>query len=200
VVAILPAEVPTWRISVLLPVWVRPLRLSGKGEAAKSYATAGRAFEVFSAHKPLTVVRWGIHVKLNELLRQDPTQDMRCFCNSALEWLLGMSSQMILVCRIWGFHSGGYEEYHLLENDAVRSACHLLARWFCWTYFFDPENGGDMLLRNVGWNSADYTASYPRRRFYSDCDWLPVAHLIIDIAFTFHTCCASAGISFISTF
>jgi hypothetical protein len=33
----------------------------------------------------------------------------------------------------------------------------------CWTYFFDPENGGDMFLRNVGWNSTDYTASYPRR-------------------------------------
>jgi hypothetical protein len=23
------------------------------------------------------------------------------------------------LCRIWGFHSGGYEEYHLLEYDAV---------------------------------------------------------------------------------
>jgi hypothetical protein len=30
-------------------------------------------------------------------------------------------------------------------------------------YFFDPEDGGDMFLRNVGWNSTDYTASYPRR-------------------------------------
>jgi hypothetical protein len=30
-----------------------------------------------------------------------------------------------------------------------------------WTYFFDPEDGGDMFLRNVGWNSTDYTASYP---------------------------------------
>jgi hypothetical protein len=40
---------------------------------------------------------------------------------------------------------------------------HLLACcfFFC-TYFFDPEDGGDMLLRNVGWNSTDYTASYPR--------------------------------------
>jgi hypothetical protein len=23
------------------------------------------------------------------------------------------------ICRIWGFHSGGYEEYHLLGYDAV---------------------------------------------------------------------------------
>jgi hypothetical protein len=29
--------------------------------------------------------------------------------------------------------------------------------------FFDPEDGGDMFLRNVGCNSTDYTASHPRR-------------------------------------
>jgi hypothetical protein len=29
--------------------------------------------------------------------------------------------------------------------------------------FFDPEDGGDMFLRNVDCNSTDYTASYPRR-------------------------------------
>jgi hypothetical protein len=37
--------------------------------------------------------------------------------------------------------------------------------------FFEPENGGDMFLRNVGWHSKDYTELY-RRRWYSsiqDC-------------------------------
>jgi hypothetical protein len=29
----------------------------------------------------------------------------------------------------------------------------------------DPEDGGDVFLRNVGWNSTDCTASYPRRWF-----------------------------------
>jgi hypothetical protein len=29
--------------------------------------------------------------------------------------------------------------------------------------FFDPDDGGDMLLRNVGWLSTDYTALYPRK-------------------------------------
>jgi hypothetical protein len=29
--------------------------------------------------------------------------------------------------------------------------------------FFDPEDGGGMFLRNVGWLSADYTALYLRR-------------------------------------
>jgi hypothetical protein len=28
--------------------------------------------------------------------------------------------------------------------------------------FFDPEHGGDMFLRNVGWHSMDYTALYPQ--------------------------------------
>jgi hypothetical protein len=32
----------------------------------------------------------------------------------------------------------------------------------CWTYLFDPEDGGDKFLRNVGRNSTDYLASYPR--------------------------------------
>jgi hypothetical protein len=29
------------------------------------------------------------------------------------------------------------------------SACHLLSHWFL-ARFFDPEDGGDMFLRNVG--------------------------------------------------
>jgi hypothetical protein len=41
----------------------------------------------------------------------------------------------------------------------------------CWTYFFDPENGGEMFLRNVDWRSTDYTALYPRMCTlqYRDC-------------------------------
>jgi hypothetical protein len=44
-------------------------------------------------------------------------------------------------------------------------ACHPIT---CWNYFFNPEDGGDMFLRNVGCNSTDYTASHPRR-WYSSC-------------------------------
>jgi hypothetical protein len=40
-------------------------------------------------------------------------------------------------------------------------ACHLLTCWFLLELFFDPEDGGDMFLRNVGCNSTDYTASHP---------------------------------------
>jgi hypothetical protein len=48
-------------------------------------------------------------------------------------------------------------------TSAADSACHLLAPWFA-ELFFDPEDGGNKFIRNVGHNSTDYTASYPRRR------------------------------------
>jgi hypothetical protein len=32
---------------------------------------------------------------------------------------------------------------------------------------YDPEDGGDTFLRNVGHHSTHYTASYPRRRYSS---------------------------------
>jgi hypothetical protein len=34
---------------------------------------------------------------------------------------------------------------------------------FLLVLFFDPEDGGDMFLRNAGWLSTDYMALYPRR-------------------------------------
>jgi hypothetical protein len=46
--------------------------------------------------------------------------------------------------------------------DNLMPEIHLLARWFA-ELFFDPEDGGDTFLRNVGCNSTDYMASYPRR-------------------------------------
>jgi hypothetical protein len=42
-------------------------------------------------------------------------------------------------------------------------ACHLLHAGFFLRLFFDPEDGGDMFLRNVRWLSTDYKALYPRR-------------------------------------
>jgi hypothetical protein len=45
---------------------------------------------------------------------------------------------------------------------------------YCWNYFFDREDGGDMFLRNVGCNSTDYTASHPRRWYSS---WIFIVFL-----------------------
>jgi hypothetical protein len=39
---------------------------------------------------------------------------------------------------------------------------HLLPHWFFAQLMFDLEDGGDMVLRNVG-ADTDYTALYPRR-------------------------------------
>jgi hypothetical protein len=54
---------------------------------------------------------------------------------------------------------------------------------FCWTSFFDPEDGGDTLLRNVGRNSTDYTASYPRR-------WCSTSVLLFNLTFIHSTLCS----------
>jgi hypothetical protein len=54
-----------------------------------------------------------------------------------------------------------HEEFCLLGYKAV---------WLCFYagfllgLFFDPEDGGDMFLRNVGWLSADYTALCRKRQ------------------------------------
>jgi hypothetical protein len=50
----------------------------------------------------------------------------------------------------------------VIQQQTNNSACHLLTCWFLLNYLFDPEDGGDMFIRNVGCNSTDYTASYPR--------------------------------------
>jgi hypothetical protein len=44
---------------------------------------------------------------------KNPIFELRSFYESAAE------IQTTIFCVIWGFHSGGYEEYHLLEYDAV---------------------------------------------------------------------------------
>jgi hypothetical protein len=42
------------------------------------------------------------------------------------------------------------------------SARHLLPAGFFIGYFFDPEDEGDIYLRNVGCFATDYTGVYPR--------------------------------------
>jgi hypothetical protein len=43
-----------------------------------------------------------------------------------------------------------------------RAACCLLHAGFLLGLLFNPEDGGDILLRNFGWLSKDYTALYPK--------------------------------------
>jgi hypothetical protein len=48
-------------------------------------------------------------------------------------------------------------------NFYFRSACYLPDAGFLLGVIFDPEDGGDIFLRNIGWLSTDYMALYPRR-------------------------------------
>jgi hypothetical protein len=81
------------------------------------------------------------------------------------------------ICRIWGSHTGGYEEYHLPGYNAVwavecqptfrrnMSPSSSESKKISWAR--TPEYGGDMFLRNVGWHPMDHTAFYPGRQYSS---------------------------------
>jgi hypothetical protein len=63
---------------------------------------------------------------------------------------------------------GGTYRLHLQGRSSLIATCLLAGS--CWNFFFDPEDGSDMFLRNFGCNLTDYTASH-RRRWYSS--WPP---------------------------
>jgi hypothetical protein len=63
---------------------------------------------------------------------------------------------------------GGTYRLHLQDRKNKLSKHSAFKLVSCWTYFFDPEDGGDIFLRNIGWHWTDYTASYPRRWYSSD--------------------------------
>jgi hypothetical protein len=50
-----------------------------------------------------------------------------------------------------------------MQLQMKSSAWYLLHTGFLRGLFFDPEDGGDMYLRNVGGISTGYAALYPRR-------------------------------------
>jgi hypothetical protein len=56
----------------------------------------------------------------------------------------------------------GFEILTVVVKKFVTFWGHLLACWFLARLIFDPEDGGDTLLQNVGLY-MNYTAPYPRR-------------------------------------
>jgi hypothetical protein len=53
--------------------------------------------------------------------------------------------------------------FNFFFTNAVCSACCLLYAGFLLGLLFDPEDRGDMFIRNVGWLQPDYTVLYGRR-------------------------------------
>jgi hypothetical protein len=80
------------------------------------------------------------------------------------------------LCSIWGSHSGGYEEFYLLGDNAMQSVesqttfrssrkPSFPTAFRPITCLANPEDGGNVLLRNVGWLSSDYMALYLEDRW-----------------------------------
>jgi hypothetical protein len=67
-------------------------------------------------------------------------------------------------CRV---HLQGWRLSQARNQHEAGSACCLLHSGFFVGLLFDPEDWGGMFIRNVGWLSTEYTASYPRRWYSS---------------------------------
>jgi hypothetical protein len=52
-------------------------------------------------------------------------------------------------------------------KQVARKACYLLHDNLLFGLLFDPEHGGDIFCRNIGWFSVDYKVLYTRRQNYS---------------------------------
>jgi hypothetical protein len=61
----------------------------------------------------------------------------------------------LYLVRIWGTHSGGYEEFHLLRYYAVWTNNQCVLPVFLSD--FKTEDGSDMFRLNVVWLLTDYT-------------------------------------------
>jgi hypothetical protein len=63
---------------------------------------------------------------------------------------------------------GATYRLHLQGRRISRAINQLESRWQAeLSLFFDLEDGGDMLLQNIGLYSTDYTELYPRRWYSS---------------------------------
>jgi hypothetical protein len=50
------------------------------------------------------------------------------------------------------------------KNKPSKKACYMLHAGFLLGLFFHPEDGGNLLLQNIGWLSVDYMELCPKRQ------------------------------------
>jgi hypothetical protein len=75
-----------------------------------------------------------------------------------LDFLLSPLCCFVFAQRILTIQRDISKLYFSVVVTSELKTCHLLARWLL-DFFFDPEDGGAMFLRNVGCYTTDYTAS-----------------------------------------
>jgi hypothetical protein len=86
------------------------------------------------------------------------------FMKSTIFWDISPCSPLEVNRRF-----GGTRPLHLQGWRISWAGNQRESRWLCFHagfllgLFFNPEDGGNMFLRNFGWFSTDYTALYPRR-------------------------------------
>jgi hypothetical protein len=81
---------------------------------------------------------------------------------------------------------GGTCRLHLQGHPLLATCFHAA---FLLGLFFDPEDGGDMFLRKVGWLSTDYMALYPRRYNFNNTVCFDKAFLAVQVRIICVRCC-----------
>jgi hypothetical protein len=82
--------------------------------------------------------------------------------NILLSALFSGTAIRSMICRMWGSHSGGYEESIFCD---ITQCIPLKVKWrFGGIFRLHLKGIRISQARNVGWLSKDYTALYPRSR------------------------------------
>jgi hypothetical protein len=87
---------------------------------------------------------------------------------SKIFWDITLCSPLKVNRRFGGtyrLHLQGRNISWARNQEALLATCFHVG--FLLGLFFDPEDGGDVFLRNVSWLSTDYTALHPRRLYSS---------------------------------
>jgi hypothetical protein len=98
---------------------------------------------------------WGSHSGCCEEL---------CLLGYNAVYILNVSRRYGETCRL---HLQGRRMRHSRNQRESSWHAELCCCSFLFGLFFDPEDGGDMFFRNVGWISTDYKALYPTRMKYT---------------------------------
>jgi hypothetical protein len=72
----------------------------------------------------------------------------------------------LLMCR----DESNSRRFPQFQHHIWSSACYLFHSGVLIGLLFNPENGDDMFLRNLGWRSVVYIALYPRRQKSWNCN------------------------------